>query len=230
MKYSRLPISQWAEDDRPREKLIKTGVGNLTDTELIATLIGSGNGQHNALDVARQILMSVQHNLDQLGSLEYQDLIRFPGIGTAKAITLLSAMEIGRRRTSSTPASRLKVSGSNDVYKLMQPKLLDQKLEMFWVVYLNRAHMVIKLQQISQGGVSGTLVDPKVIFKHALNHLASSIVLVHNHPSGQLKPSQADINLTRKLVTAGKLMEIPVLDHLIFANTGYFSFADETLL
>ncbi|GJM28330.1 MAG: DNA repair protein RadC [Cyclobacteriaceae bacterium] len=230
MKYSKLPISQWAKDDRPREKLIKIGVGNLSDAELVATLIGSGNGQHNALDLARQILMSVNHSLDQLGSLEYQDLIRFPGIGDAKAIVLLSAMELGRRRSSCVPTTRFKISGSQQVYKLMQPKLLDKKMEMFWVVYLNRAHMVINSQQISQGGVSGTLVDPRLIFKHALNHLASAIILVHNHPSGQLSPSQADIGLTKKLLNAGKLMEIPVLDHLIFTNSGYFSFADEGLL
>lgn len=209
---------------------MKIGAGNLSDTELLATLIGSGNGQYNALDLARQVLLSVNYSLDQLGSLEYQDLIRFPGIGDAKAITLLSAMEIGRRRGSCAPASRIKIGGSHQVYKLMQPKLLDKKTEMFWVVYLNRAHIVINSQQISHGGVSGTLVDPKLIFKHALNHLASAIILVHNHPSGQLKPSQADINLTKKLVTAGALMEIPVLDHLIFTNSGYFSFADEGLM
>jgi len=230
LKYNKLPISQWAKDDRPREKLLRTGAGNLTDTELVATLIGTGNGQYNALDLARQILLSINHNLSQLGTLEYQDLIKFSGIGDAKAITLLSAIELGRRRSNSTPVNRVKITGSNDVYKLMRPKLLDKKMEMFWVVYLNRAHMVLQSLQVSQGGVSGTLVDPKLIFKPALNHLVSAIVLVHNHPSGQLKPSQADLNLTKKLVTAGKLMEIPVLDHLIFTNTGYFSFADERLL
>jgi DNA repair protein RadC len=230
LKYSKLPISQWAKDDRPREKLVKIGAGNLSDTELLATLIGSGYGQYNALDLARQVLMSVNYSLDQLGSLEYQDLIRFPGIGDAKAIALLSAMEIGRRRGSCTPATRFKIGGSQHVYKLMQPKLLDKKTEMFWVVYMNRAHIVINTQQISQGGVSGTMVDPKLIFKYALNHLASAIILVHNHPSGQLKSSQADINLTKKLMTAGKLMEIPVLDHLIFTNSGYFSFADEGMM
>lgn len=226
----KLPISQWASDDRPREKLVKNGAGHLSDTELLAILISSGSGKYNAIDLARQILVSVDQSLEQLGALEYQDFIQFPGIGTAKAITLLSAIELGRRRNGCLPPTRFKIGGSQDVYKLMQPKLLDKKTEMFWVVYLNRAHLVLKTQQISQGGVSGTLVDPKLIFKHALNHLASSIVLVHNHPSGQLKPSDADISLTKKLVSAGRTMEIPVLDHLIFTNSGYFSFADQGLI
>ena len=223
-------IKEWSVDDRPREKLINIGAGNLSDAELLATLIGSGSGPYNAIDLARKILLSVDHDLEQLAALEYRDLIKFPGIGTAKAIILLSAMELGRRRNGHIPANRFKIGGSQHVYKLMQPKLLDKKMEMFWVIYLNRAHTVIRIQQISQGGVSGTLVDPKLIFKHALDHLASALILVHNHPSGQLKPSEADIRLTRKLVTAGKLMEIPVIDHLIFTNSGYFSFADQGLL
>ena len=209
---------------------MKLGACNLSDTELLATLIGSGSGEYNAVDLARQILLSVEHNLDKLATLEYQDFIYFSGIGKAKAITLLSALELGRRRNSSKTKSGIKISSSQDVYDLMRPKLMDKKLEFFWVVYLNRAHTVINSRQISQGGVSGTLVDAKLIFKHALSHLASAIVLVHNHPSGQLQPSQADTTLTRNLVAAGRLMEIPVVDHLIFANSGYFSFADEGLI
>ena len=230
MQYPKLPISRWANDDRPREKLINSGADRLSDAELLATLIGSGSGKFNAIDLARQILLSVDHDLEKLGALEYQDLIRFPGIGNAKAITLISAMELGRRRNGFVSSMKFKVGGSSHVYKLMRPKLLDKKTEMFWVIYLNRAHTVIKIRQISQGGVSGTLVDPKLIFKHSLELLASSIILVHNHPSGQLKPSEADVNLTKKLIRAGKLLEIPVVDHLIFTNSGYFSFADEGLL
>ena len=230
MPLKNVPISQWASDDRPREKLIRNGAGNLSDTELLATLIGTGSGNRNAVDLARQILLSVDQSLDQLAKLEFQDLIKFQGIGNAKAITLLSAIELGRRRNGSSPASRFKVTGSKDVYQLMQPKLLDKKTELFYTVNLNRAHQVIKTQQISQGGVSGTLVDPKLVFKHALEHLASAIILVHNHPSGQIKPSEADLQLTRKLVIAGKTMEIPVIDHLIFTNSGYFSFSDQGLL
>ena len=230
MKYPKLPISKWATDDRPREKLINSGVDRLSDTELLATLIGSGSGKFNAVDLARQILISIDYDLQKLGALEFQDLVRFPGIGSAKAIILLSAVELGRRRVGYTSSKQFKVSGSAQVYRLMQPKLLDKKTEMFWAIYLNRAHVVIKIHQISQGGVSGTLVDPKLIFKHALELLASAVVFVHNHPSGQLRPSDADVNLTKKLKAAGKLLEIPVIDHLIFANSGYFSFADEGLL
>jgi DNA repair protein RadC len=230
VKSIKFPISKWAASDQPREKLIKDGAGHLSDSELVAILIGSGTGKYNAIDLARQILLSVNYNLDQLGSLEYQDLIRFPGIGDAKAILLLSAIELGRRRSGCLPQTKFKIGRSQHVYKLMQPMMLDKKTEAFWVVYLNRAHQVVKCQKISQGGVSGTLVDPKVIFKHAVNLLSSSVILVHNHPSGQLKPSEADLRLTRKLVSAGELIEIKVIDHLIFTNSGYFSFADEGLI
>ena len=225
-----MPISKWASDDRPREKLIKDGARKLSDAEVIAILIGTGTGKFNALEIARQILLSVDNNLEQLGLLEYQDLISFTGIGKAKAIKLLSAIELGRRRDASFPPSRFKIGKSEHVYQLMKPKLLDKKTEAFWVIYLTRAHQLIKLHQISQGGVSGTLVDPKVVFKHGLQLLASSIVLVHNHPSGQLRPSESDIRLTRKLRSAGEMIEIKVIDHLIFTNSGYFSFADQGLM
>ena len=209
---------------------MKDGASYLSDTELVAILIGSGTGKYNAVDLARQILLSVNSSLDQLGSLEYQDLVRFPGIGEAKAILLLSAIELGRRRSGCQPNTKFKIGQSRHVYKLMQPMMLDKKTEAFWVIYLNRAHQVLKTQQISQGGVSGTLVDPKVLFRHAVNLLSSSLILVHNHPSGQLKPSEADLSLTRKLVSAGDMIEIKVVDHIIFTNSGYFSFADEGLI
>ena len=230
MIYSKMPISQWASDDRPREKLIRDGARKLSDTEVLAILIGTGTGRFNALEIARQILLSVDHNLEQLGSLEYQDLISFPGIGKAKAIKLLSAIELGRRRNTCLPLSRFSVGKSEHVYQLMKPKLLDKKTEAFWVIYLTRAHQLIKARQISQGGVSGTLVDPKLVFKHGLQLLASSLILVHNHPSGQLRPSEADISLTRRLISAGEMIEINVIDHLIFTNSGYFSFADQGLM
>ena len=227
---SKTRISQWALEDRPREKLISNGVGNLSTAELLATLIGSGSGSYNALDLARNILGQVNNDLNELAALEYKDLIRFHGIGQARAVTIVSAMELARRRGSQQPGSKRKISGSLDIYQLMQPYLLDKKIESFWAVYLNRAHCVIHRQLISQGGVSGTLVDPKLVFKFALDHLASALILVHNHPSGQLRPSDADRKLTRKLSEAGRTMEIPILDHLIFTNSGYFSFADEALL
>ena len=221
-------ISQWAREDRPREKLILRGAKALSTAELLATLIGSGNGKFSALDLARQVLNFCHNDLNRLAGLEYHDLVRFSGIGPARAVAMVSAMEIARRRKS--PRSKIKITGSNDVYHCMQDYLLDQKIETFWVLYLNRAHQLLHRQLISQGGVSGTLVDPKLVFKHALDHLASALILIHNHPSGQLKPSEADRKLTAKLADAGRIMEIPVLDHLIFSNSGYFSFADEALI
>jgi DNA repair protein RadC len=225
-----LPISQWAFDDRPREKFIAHGAKILSDTEVIAILIGTGSGELNALELARQILNSVDHDLERLGALDYQDLIGFAGIGHAKALKLLSAIELGRRRNGYIPTKRVKIGQSEHVYQLMKPKMLDKKTEAFWVIYLNRGHQLIKIHQISEGGVSGTLVDPKLVFKQGLQLLASSVVLAHNHPSGQLRPSEADIRLTRKLISAGEMLEIKVIDHLIFTNSGYFSFADQGLI
>ncbi|MDH3709195.1 MAG: DNA repair protein RadC [Cyclobacteriaceae bacterium] len=223
-------ISQWAREDRPREKLILRGAKALSTAELLATLIGSGNGKFSALDLARQVLKYCDNDLSRLAGLEYHDLVRFSGIGPARAVALVSAMEITRRRKNPEQRSKIKITGSNDVYHCMQDYLLDQKIETFWVLYLNRAHHLLHRQLISQGGVSGTLVDPKLVFKHALDHLASALIVVHNHPSGQLRPSEADRKLTDKLAEAGRIMEIPVLDHLIFSNSGYFSFADEALI
>lgn len=227
---SRLRISQWAHEDRPREKLMKNGVTNLSTAELLATLIGSGSGGYNALDLSREILRSVNHDLSQLAALDYNQFMKFTGIGKARAASIVSAMELGRRRHGQDPQSKIKISGPEDVYQMMRSCLLDKKIESFWAVYLNRAHQVVHKQLISQGGVSGTLVDPKLVFKYALDHLASALVLIHNHPSGQLNPSQADILLTKKLSAAGKTLEIAILDHIIFANSGYFSFADESLI
>ena len=230
VQSQKIKISQWAKEDRPREKLIIKGARALSTAELLATLIGSGSGAFNALEVARQVLRAHNHDLHQLAALEYRDLLKFHGIGKAKAVTIVSAMELGRRRKAQEYQSRVKITSSTEVYRLMQGYLMDQKVENFWVLYLNRAHQVIHRQLISQGGVSGTLVDPKLIFKYALEHLASALILVHNHPSGQLKPSEADKKLTDKLVAAGQNLEIPVLDHIIFTNSGYFSFADESLM
>lgn len=223
-------ISQWAREDQPREKLIQRGARALSTTELLATVIGSGHGVFSAIDLSRQILKSCNNDLNEFARLEYHDLIRFSGIGPARAVALVSAMELARRRKTTDSHSRIKITGSKDVYSCMQEFLLDQKIETFWALYLNRAHHLLHRQLISQGGVSGTLVDPKIVFKYALDHLASAIILVHNHPSGQLRPSEADRKLTAKLSEAGLILEIPVLDHIIFSNSGYFSFADESLI
>ncbi|MGB3585661.1 MAG: DNA repair protein RadC [Tunicatimonas sp.] len=223
-------ILSWAEEDRPREKLLLKGRAALSDAELIAILIGSGTRDKSAVDVAKTILRSVDHNLHELAKLSVADLKKFEGIGEAKAISIISALELGRRRKSSEPVKREKILSSEDAYRIMQPYLLDQPVEQFWIILLNRANMVISTHCVSQGGVSGTVADPKTIFKGALEKLASSIVLVHNHPSGNLKPSEADIHLTLKLKEAGKHLDLPVLDHIIFTDQSYLSFADEGIL
>ena len=225
-----LNILSWAEEDRPREKLLLKGKSVLSDAELIAILIGSGTRSISAVDVAKMILSNANHNLNELAKFSIKDLRKVKGIGEAKAIAIVSALELGRRRKESEFAEKVKITCSNDIYQFMKPELLDLPKEEFWVLLLNRANRLIKKEQISSGGVSGTVADPKIIFKAALDQYASSIILVHNHPSGNLKPSQADIKLTSKMKEAGNLLEIPVLDHIIFSDEGYLSFADEGML
>jgi DNA repair protein RadC len=225
-----LKILSWAEEDRPREKLLLKGKSALSDAELIAILIGSGTRSMSAVDVGKLILSQAGNNLNELARFSVKDLQKIKGIGEAKAISIVSALELGRRRKESEFTEKAKVSCSNDIYLLMKPELMDLPKEEFWVMLLNRANRLIKKEQISSGGISGTVADPKIIFKAALEQYASSVVLVHNHPSGNLKPSQADIDLTNKMKAAGKLLEIPVLDHIIFGDEGYLSFADEGML
>ncbi len=225
-----LSIQKWAEEDRPREKLQLKGKATLSDAELIAILIGSGSQKLSAVDLSKHILSHVNNDLNALAKLSVKDLTKFNGIGEAKAISIVSALELGRRRKEMSPAARPQIRSSLDLYKLISPDLMDQPTEQFWVVLLNRSNRVISKRPISLGGVSGTVVDPKVIFKCALEDLASGIILIHNHPSGNLKASQADIRLTEKVKKAGQLLEIPVLDHLIYSDDGYLSFADEGIL
>lgn len=221
------PINHWAEDDRPREKLLLKGKAVLSDAELLAILLGSGTVSVSAVDLAKQILASANNNLHELAKLSLKDLMKFKGIGEAKGITIISALELGRRRKNSEPKKRDKITASTDVHEIMSPYLLDAHREEFWVILLNRANEVIRTEKISEGGVSGTVADPKLIFKTALDHLASALILVHNHPSGNLKPSQADLQLTQKMKEAGKFLEIPVLDHVIFTDHEFYSFVDE---
>ena len=223
-------IRNWAEEDRPREKLLNKGKSFLTDAELLGILIATGTRSLSAIDLARRVLQEFNHDLNTIARLDAKELQRIKGIGKAKAIAIISAFELGRRRNEIAPYQKFKVTSSSDVYKLMRPVLLDQPTEFFWIVLLNRANQVLKKQAVSMGGVSGTMADPKVIFKYALDNLASAIILVHNHPSGTLKPSEADIRLTRQLKSSGKMLEIPVLDHLIFTDESYFSFTDEGIL
>jgi len=225
-----LKIKSWAEEDRPREKLLNKGKSVLSEAELIAVLIGSGTRSISAVDLAKTILNHANNNLNSLAKYSVKDLTKFKGIGEAKAISIVSALELGRRRKDTCQEKRIKINSSQNVYDVMKPDLLDQKLEQFWLVLLNRANYILQKIQISLGGISGTVADPKVIFKYALDNHASSIILVHNHPSGNLKPSEADIKLTSKMKDAGKLLEMPILDHLIFTDQGFFSFADQNYL
>jgi len=229
MDENRLGIKSWAEEDRPREKLLEKGRQVLTEAELIAILIGSGSRDETAVELSKRILASVGNNLNDLGKLNVKDLTRFKGIGEAKAISIMAAMELGRRRKGAEIFKRDKISSSKDVYEIMRSVLTDLPHEEFWVLLLNRANLVIKKELISRGGVAGTVVDTKIVFKTAIENYASSIIICHNHPSGNLKPSEADIRITKNIKEAGKLMEIQLLDHLILAESGFFSFADEDL-
>lgn len=225
-----LNIKSWSPDDRPREKLILKGKSALSDAELIAILIGSGTSSLSAVDLAKKVLQPAGNNLHELARHTVKDLIKIKGIGEAKALTIVAALELGRRRKDLEGNEKPKIASSRDAYDLVKADLLDIAHEEFWIVLLNRANRVIKKSQISQGGVSGTVADPKIIFKVALEELASGIILAHNHPSGNLTASQADLDLTRKLKEGGKLLDIQVLDHLIVAGQRYFSFADEGVL
>lgn len=223
-------IKSWAAEDRPREKMLLKGKSALSDAELIALLIGSGTGSLSAVEVARQVLQTVGNNLHDLAKLSVKDLMKSKGIGEAKAITIVAAMELGRRRKEYEVQERPKVASSKEAYELVKGDLMDLAQEEFWVLLFNRANRLIKKKRVSEGGVSGTVADPKIIFKLALEELASGIIVVHNHPSGNLTASQNDINLTKKLKEAGKVMEVQLLDHLIIAGQKYFSFADEGMI
>ncbi|SDM05522.1 DNA repair protein RadC [Catalinimonas alkaloidigena] len=223
-------INQWAEEDRPREKLELKGKAALSDAELIAILIGSGTVSESAVDVAKRVLQLVDNNLNELARLSLRDLQKVKGIGKAKAITIVSALELGRRRKEADPVQRPQITCSRDAYEILRPHMLDLAVEEFWLILLNRANRVVRKVRVSEGGVSGTVADPKVIFNVALEHRASALILAHNHPSGNLTPSQADRQLTKRLKDGGHLLEIPVLDHIIFTDHQYLSFADENLL
>lgn len=227
---SSLSIKSWSVDDRPREKLRDKGRSVLSDAELIAILIGSGTKNESAVDLAKRILASVNNDLNMLGQLGVSDLIKFKGIGEARAITIVAALELGRRRKSSMQSKTEKITSSTDSFNVLYPYLADLDHEQFYVLLLRRNNSVIDTIRISQGGVSGTVVDPRLVFKPAIDKLASAIILAHNHPSGNLNPSQSDMKITKSLVEAGKILEISVLDHIIIVGKEYTSFADEGLL
>ena len=229
-KPSSFSIKNWSQDDQPREKLLNKGKATLSDAELVAILIGSGNRDESAVALCQRILASVDNNLSALGKLSIPQLMEFKGIGEAKAITIAAALELGRRRRGEEALDKLKIASSTSVFEVMQPIIGELQHEEFWIIYLNNSNKVIQKEQLSKGGITGTLVDVRLVLKKALEVGATGLILAHNHPSGTLKPSVADKNLTSKLKTAADSLDIKVLDHLIITEKAYFSFADESLL
>ena len=221
------PITNWSEDDKPREKLMLKGKSVLSDAELIAILIGSGSRSESAVDLSKRILASVDNNLNAIGKLSLSQLMQFKGIGEAKAISIIAALELGRRRRGEDAVELKKITSSKIIFEIMQPIIGELPHEEFWIIYMNNSNKVIAKSQLSKGGITGTLVDVRIVFKTALEMGATALILCHNHPSGTLIPSDADKQITRKLKLAGDSLEIKVLDHLIVTDTSYFSFADE---
>ena len=229
-KKASFSIKNWSQDDQPREKLLYKGKATLSDAELVAILIGSGNRDESAVDLCKRILASVNNNLSELGKLSIKQLMEFKGIGEAKAITIAAALELGRRRRSEDALEKKKITSSKSVFELMQPVIGELQHEEFWIVYLNNSNKVIQKNQLSKGGITGTLVDVRLVLKNALEVGATGLILAHNHPSGTLIPSEADKQITNKLKLASESLDIKVLDHLIITENAYFSFADESLL
>ena len=223
-------IKNWSQNDQPREKLLYKGKAALSDAELVAILIGSGNKNESAVALCKRILASVDDNLSALGRLSTKQLMAFNGIGEAKAITIAAALELGRRRRAEEALEKYKITSSKSVFELMQPLVGELEHEEFWIIYLNNSNKVIHKNQLSKGGITGTLVDVRLVLKNALEVGATGLILVHNHPSGTLKPSESDKQLTNKLKLAAESLDIKVLDHLIITEKAYFSFTDETLL
>jgi DNA repair protein radc len=230
MQEKNYSIKNWAKDDRPREKLLGRGPAILSDSELLAILINNGNREKSALDLAQDVLRLGKNSLSELGKLSVRELMKIKGIGEAKAITITAAMELGRRRQAATSRDKMVVTSSSDVAMYLQTVLRDYKHEVFAVLFLNRANKINDFKIISEGGITGTVADPRIILKKALEEDAVSLILCHNHPSGSLKPSRADEELTQKIKEAAKYFDIKVLDHLIVSDDGYFSFADEGIL
>lgn len=225
-----LSIKSWSDDDRPREKMILKGRRALSDAELLAILIGSGTREKSAVELSKEILENSNNNLFEFGKITLSDLCKHKGIGEAKAITILAALELARRKQEHQPEERVQIKSSSQVYQLIRPIYADLILEEFHILLLNRANEVIRIAHVSTGGLSGTLVDPKVVFKLAIDSLASAIIMTHNHPSNNHNPSEQDLRLTKKISEIGKLVELPILDHVIYTEKGYFSFADEGLI
>lgn len=226
----KLSIKSWAEGDRPREKLLLKGKNALSNAELIAILIGSGNREESAVDLSKRILADSNHKLKVLSKLSVGQLMKFKGIGEAKAVSIVAALELGRRRGGEQAEKQAKITSSKIAAEILQPILSDLNHEEFWILFLSNSNKVIRQKRLSEGGMTGTLVDPKKVYRMALEFGARNIILAHNHPSGTLKPSRPDIALTKKLKAAGAFLDIKVLDHIIITQDAYFSFADEGIL
>jgi len=222
-----LTIKQWKEDDRPREKMMEKGKASLSDAELIAIIIGTGTTEESAVALSKRILSRSDHNLNALACMSVDDLMTFRGIGKSKAVSILTAMELGKRRSMEHAREKKNVNSSVTAFEIMQPFIGDLLHEEFWILFLNNANRLLGKSQLSKGGIHATLVDVRLIFKKAISTGATSIILCHNHPSGNLTPSHSDIQLTKKIIKGGELLDIKVLDHIIVSQHGYFSFADE---
>ncbi|WP_396632114.1 DNA repair protein RadC [Maribacter sp. R86514] len=229
-KPTSFSIKNWSDDDKPREKLVQKGRSVLSDAELIAILIGSGSRSESAVELSKRILASVDNNLNELGRLSVKQLMTFKGIGEAKAVSIAAALEVGRRRRGEDAAKIEKIGSSKDVYEILQPLLGDLEHEEFWILFLNNSNKVLHKAQLSKGGITGTLVDVRIVMKQALELGSVAIILAHNHPSGTLRPSAADKQITQKLKIASETLDIKVLDHLIITQKSYYSFADENIL
>lgn len=224
------PISSWAADDQPREKLIHKGRLAVSHAELIAILLRTGTREETAIDLARKILALVGNDLEALGRIPLPELTAIKGIGKTKAITLLAALELGRRRSIATPAEKTKITSSMEAFGILGPLLCDQPHELFYCLPLNRSNQPMEPYQVSSGGISETLVDPRMVFNKAIQRGASSIIVAHNHPSGNLNPSEADLTLTKRLIECGKILNIRIIDHIIIGHSRYLSFGDEDLM
>ncbi|QTV06446.1 RadC family protein [Faecalibacter bovis] len=224
---SKQSIKNWNEDDRPREKMALKGKSSLSDAELLAIIMGSGNREESAVELAKRILQTVNNNWNELAKYSITDLCKFKGVGEAKAISIITALEIGRRRNTQEVLERAKITSSHDAATILQQQIGDLPTEEFWVMFLNQGNRIIKTEQISRGGITQTSVDVRIVFKRAIELMATAIILSHNHPSGNLNPSESDKNLTRKFSEAAKYLDLQVLDHIIVTQKSYFSFADE---
>lgn len=230
MQEHNYPINQWSKDDRPREKLLSSGAENLSNSELIAILIQNGTRQKSAVELAKEVMRLGKDNLSELGKLSIKELMKIKGIGEAKAVTVVAALELGRRRQAGELLGKKIVAASNDIADYLKTRLKDYRHEVFAVLFLNRANKINHFEIISEGGITGTVADPRIILRKALEQDAVNIILCHNHPSGSLKPSKADEQLTQKIKQAALFLDITVLDHLIVSEDGYYSFADEGIL